>query len=323
MNILRVPPYPITISYDVPDPDSEYILVIDNLVTGEETEVNLTSDANSKIEYELDGDFLRYDQFYPLTVYTDILGERADIVVQDNLDISRPYVKPSTLGTTATEIAKYTEYEGLARMIIDSLTDGFYYTKAVLETNGSGTDFFPLWNTSYRILKVYENTVLVWDSSEETPALGDFNYLLTKDKTSIIKDPVNEVVGPVVRQEGGPVGVGLANSDSFSIYETDDGYGFVPVKFIPTFPEHWNYLVYLETGYPVVPADIQDATRMLINDMECGKLEYYKRYITNYSTDQYRVQMDKSVLEGTGNILVDKIIEKYTYKEKFRKPGVL
>jgi hypothetical protein len=55
MNILRVPPYPITISYDVPDPDSEYILVIDNLVTGEETEVNLTSDANSKIEYELDG----------------------------------------------------------------------------------------------------------------------------------------------------------------------------------------------------------------------------------------------------------------------------
>jgi hypothetical protein len=193
----------------------------------------------------------------------------------------------------------------------------------VLESNGSGTDFMPLWNNTYKINKVFENSILVWDASEDPAALGDWNYLITKDKTSIIKDPVVEVVGPVVRQEGGPVGVGLANSDSFSIYETDDGYGFVPVKFIPTFPDHWNYLMFLQTGYPVVPSDIQDATKMLINDMECGKLEYYKRMIVSYSTDQYRIQVDKSLFEGTGNLLVDKILEKYSYREKFRRPGVL
>lgn len=323
MNVLRLPPYPITISYDVPDPDSEYILVIENLVTGEEIEENITSDSNSKIEYELTGDFVRYDQSYPLTIYIDIDGERSDIVVQDNLDITRPYVKVSTLSNNATEVAKYAEYEGLARAIIDAHTDGFYYLHSVIETNGSGTDFFALWNTTYKILKVYENSVLVWDSSQDPKALGDFNYLLTKDKTSVIKDPVNEVVGPIVRQEGEPVGVGLANSDSFNLYETDDGYGFVPVKYMPTFPSHWNYLMFVETGYPVVPADIQEATRLLMSDIECGKLEYYKRYIASYSTDQYRFQMDKAAFEGTGNLLVDRILEKYLYKEKFRKPGVL
>jgi hypothetical protein len=323
MNVLRLPPYPLTITYDVPDADTDYILVIENLVTGEETEVNVTSDVSSKIEYQLDGDFIKYDQSYPLTVYIDIDGERADIVIQDNLDITRPYVKPSSLGTTASEIAKYTEYEGIARMIIDSLTDGFYYNHAVLETNGSGSDFLPLWNSTYKILKVYENNQLVWDIEEDPSALGDWNYLITKDRTAVIKDPVTEVVGPVVRNDGGSFGLGLANSDSVSLYETDSGYGFVPVKFITTFPDHWNYLLFLESGYPVVPYDIQDATKMLINDMDCGKLEYYKRYITNYSTDQYRIQIDKAAFEGTGNILVDKILEKYVYKERMRKPGVL
>lgn len=323
MNVLRLPPYPITITYDVPEASTDYILVIEDLVNGTETEVNVVSDANSQIEYDLDDDFVKYDQSYPLTIYVDTDGERAEIVVQDNLDIARPYVKPASLGTTASEIAKYTEYEGIARMIIDSLTDGFYYNRSILEVNGSGSDFLPLWNPTYKILKVYENNQLVWDITQDPSALSDWNYLITKDKTSIIKDPINDVVGPVVRNDGGSFGVGLANSDSVALYETDSGYGFVPVKFITTFPNHWNYLMILETGYPVVPVDIQDATKMLINDMECGKLEYYKRYITSYSTDQYRIQIDKSSFEGTGNMLVDKIIDKYLHKERMRKPGVL
>jgi hypothetical protein len=77
----------------------------------------------------------------------------------------------------------------------------------------------------------------------------------------------------------------------------------------------------LETGYKVVPYDIQDATLMLIDDIKCGKLDYYKRYIKNYSTDQFKIEYDKRLIDGTGNILVDKILEKY--KENIIRPGVL
>ena len=60
---------------------------------------------------------------------------------------------------------------------------------------------------------------------------------------------------------------------------------------------------------------------MLIDDLKCGKLDYYKRSIVNYSTDQYRIQIEKSALNGTGNILVDKILDKYI--NTTINPGVL
>jgi hypothetical protein len=87
------------------------------------------------------------------------------------------------------------------------------------------------------------------------------------------------------------------------------------------FPEGADYIMLLETGYKVVPYDIQDATLMLIDDIKCGKLDYYKRYIKNYSTDQFKIEYDKRLIDGTGNILVDKILEKY--KENIIRPGVL
>ena len=61
--------------------------------------------------------------------------------------------------------------------------------------------------------------------------------------------------------------------------------------------------------------------KMLINDIACGKLEYFKRYITDYSTDQFKIKVDSAALSGTGNILVDKILDKYITDVK--KPGIL
>ena len=59
------------------------------------------------------------------------------------------------------------------------------------------------------------------------------------------------------------------------------------------FSEGTDYIILLETGYKVVPIDIQDATKLLVEDIRCGKLDYYKRYIKNYSTDQFKIQYAK------------------------------
>ena len=325
MQILRKPPYPLSVSYTVPEASTEYILVIEDLLEQTETEIVLQSNSSSVLTYALTEEFTKYDKSYPVTIYesltvSGVQDVRGDIVVEDNLDITRPYVDPTTLGTTPTEIAEYTDHENLARAIIDSVTGGFYYKRSYLEVVGQGTDYIPLWDKTHKILTVHENAELVYDSSETPAALTTYNYLITKDKTAITKDPV-ETVDALNRAERKPARIPLGYSDSISLFDTEDSGNVQTVSGGVAFAEGADYIVLLETGYKVVPYDIQDATKMLINDIKCGKLDYYKRYVKSYSTEQFKIQYDERLLDGTGNILVDKILNKYI--NNIVKPGIL
>ena len=322
MNILRLPPYPLSISYKVSFPSADHMLVIKDsdrdIVRIEEV---VTSSAASVITFQLPEYFSKYDESYHLEIYEYPESEIGDLVVEDNLNIERPYIDPSTLGTTASEIKEYEGYESLARAIIDSVTGGFYYETSYVETVGQGTDYMPLWEKAYKVLKVYENAELVYDvDNTNGPALGDWNYLITKDKSAITKDPV-AAVDAMNRAERKPARMALAASDSIFMFDTEDSGNTMTVQPGVVFGQGVDYIFLLETGYRVVPIDIQDAASMLINDIKCGKLDYYKRYVTNYSTDQYRLQFDKGLFEGTGNLLVDKILDKYV--TNIGKPGVL
>ena len=180
MQILRKPPYPLSVSYTVPEASTEYILVIEDLLEQTETEIVLQSNSSSVLTYALTEEFTKYDKSYPVTIYesltvSGVQDVRGDIVVEDNLDITRPYVDPATLGTTPTEIAEYTDHENLARAIIDSVTGGFYYKRSYLEVVGQGTDYIPLWDKTHKILTVHENAELVYDSSETPAALTTYN----------------------------------------------------------------------------------------------------------------------------------------------------
>ena len=328
MQILRLPPYPLSVTYTVPDANADYIIVIENVSELTEIEETIESNATKKITYSLDDDFVKYDKSYALTIYEDAGSSganivRGDIVVQDNLEIMRPYVDPTSLATsgTATDIALYTGYENLARAIIDAAVGGFYYDRTYLEVVGQGNDYLPLWKKTHKILKVYENAQLVYDvDNADGPELLDYTFLITKDKTAITKDPM-EAVDSINRAERRYSRIPLGHSDSISMFDTEDSGNTQTVVPGVAFPEGADYIMLLETGYKVVPYDIQDAALMLIDDIKCGKLDYYKRYIKNYSTDQFKIEYDKRMIEGTGNILVDKILEKY--KENIIRPGVL
>jgi hypothetical protein len=328
MQILRLPPYPLSVTYTVPDANADYILVIENVAELTEIEESVSSNASKQITYSLGDDFVKYDKSYALTIYEDggSSGEtlvRGDVVVQDNLEIMRPYVDPILLATsaTATDIALYRGYENLARAIIDAATGGFYYDRTYLEVVGQGNDYLPLWKKTHKILKVYENAQLVYDiDNVDGPELVEYTFLITKDKTAITKDPL-EAVDAVNRAERRYARIPLGVSDSISMFDTEDSGNTQTVVPGVAFSEGADYILLLETGYKVVPYDIQDATLMLIDDIKCGKLDYYKRYIKNYSTDQFKIEYDKRLIDGTGNILVDKILEKY--KENIIRPGVL
>ena len=307
MQVLRLPPYPISITYDVPNAYANYLIVIES-PDFTEIEDEVTSNGSKKVSYVLDNDYVKYDGSYTLTIYEDE-STGGDIVVQDSLEIYRPYANQNDLATTATEIAEYKKQEFLARSIIDAvLEEGFYYKKKTTEHVGLGTDYVPLNYRSHKVLKVYQDNILWYNSSLATPAIFGVTYKLSDNGTAIIKDVPGEEYN---RSEQAPLFLPTAQSDWLG-----------PIGYGNSFDKQSDFTFVLETGYKVVPLDIKEATLMLMDDISTGKLDYYKRYVTTYNTDQFKLQFNKSILDGTGNLLVDKILSKYISDSRV-KIGVL
>lgn len=257
--------------------------------------VQVTTTSASKITISVP---LKYDADYKVQVYnTHAAVSAANLIFEDVYEVRRPYVDPNTKGTTATEIASYATDEQLARAIIDSIVDdGFYYMKKDINAVGNGSDFIPIWDNVKIINAVYENNVLVTSKTFE----------LTKDGSAITQT----YTGELNRSESAPVLLPASSSDYTELI-----YGYTG------FPREYDYRINADIGYVNVPSDIKRATELLIEDISCGRLDYYKRYIGSYNTDQFRIQFDKAVFQGTGNILVDKILEKY--KKPVTRPGML
>lgn len=281
MEILRVPPYDLHVDVKVESPSTSHTYYVEDLVdhsipfSGE-----ILSTSNSTVTVDLPHEF---DGSY----YINAEGH------EEYVDVVRPYVDPTTKGTTSSEIAAYAKQEEIARAIIDSvIPEGFYYKKYVLQTTGLGSDYIPLWVDAKKILKVYENNVLVYD----VDSTSDMVYEITTDSTAITKS----YVGQLNRLESAPNTLPAASSDVI-------GSGSVS----GVFPKTYDYTFILAVGYKNVPSDITRATEMIIDDIACGKLDYYTRYVAAYDTDQFKLKFDKQVFEGTGNIIVDKILSKY------------
>jgi hypothetical protein len=305
MEILRVPPYPITTTWNLPDANYDYIVYVEDLVDHSIEETTITSSNTGVVIYTLPITKVQYDRTFLIRFYD---AEHEHIISESNLDIVRPYVNPADLATTgtATEIAEYKKFELIARSIIDTYTGiGFYNHKSILQTNGSGSDYLPVWRDANRVLKVYENDVLVFDIDGD-PENNVYEYKVTLDNSAIYRVEVD----PANRISGSPINLPTSRGD---LAWGNLRYG--------AFNANYNYLFVLDEGFRAIPADIEKATIMLIDDLKCGRLDYYQKYVTSYNTDQFRIQFDKKMLEGTGNLLVDKILDKYM--KSITKVGVL
>lgn len=303
MEVLRLPPYPIETKWDVPLANTSYTLYIEDLVDHSIETQEVMSDSSSQVTYWITQETATFDR----KLLFKVLDNSEFIVLDSNLDVSRPYIDYRTLGTTASEIQEYKILEMVARSLIDNIvTDGFYNNKHIIESSGSGSDYYPVWEDTNKVLKVYENNILVYDVNAEDPATNKFNYIISPDNSSIIRVENNEYN----RSQSAPIELPGAYGDLGAA-----GY------FDVAFPKSWDYIFVVDKGYKAIPPEIEYATKLLIEDLKCGKLDYYKRFMINYSTDQYRVQFDKSMLSGSGNLIVDKILDNYV--KAMGKPGVL
>jgi hypothetical protein len=298
MEILRVPPYAdISVNFVVPAGITSSTItanITDMADLSVSTLTFLNKVAGNILNISLPGN---YDSSYRVEIIKN-LGAVGEATLQDETyEIVRPYIDPSTKATTASDIAAYALNEEIARAIIDSIIpEGFYYKKKVLHFEGTGADYLPIWDDVKKVLAVHENNKLVEDRE----------YEVSSDKTAIIEKSFDNIN----RAESAPLVLPAAASDYLDPQFIYRGFGI-----------GWDYLITVEYGYTAVPSDIVRATEMLVHDLECGKLDYYKRFISSYNTDQYRIQFDKGLFEGTGNIIVDKILSKYA--KSITKIGVL
>jgi len=303
MEVLRVPPYPLSTTWTLPIPNYEYIVYVEDLVDHSVTETNLFSDANGKLVYEIPLAQVQYDRKFLIKFYDT---EHIHTLYEENLDIVRPYVDPNKLGTTASEIEEYKTLEMVARSLIDTVVvNGFYNSKHIVQRNGDGSDYFAIWEDINRVLKVYENNVLIYDI--DTPETNVFDFKTTFDSSAVER----VIDGQYNRLEQGTQQYPKDFGDLANIFGTS----------AVGFPKGWDYTFVLDIGYRALPPDVEYATKLLIEDLKCGKLDYYTRYVTSYNSDQYRIQFDKSIFSGTGNMIVDKILDKYVVT--IAKPGLI
>lgn len=302
MEVLRVPPYPITTTWNLPDANYDYIVYVEDLVDHSIEETTITSDSNGVVIYTLPVVKVQFDRQFLIRFYD---AEHEHIIYESNLDVIRPYTNPVELGETASEIKEYKKWELIARAIIDSYTQiGFYNHKSILQVQGNGLDYMPVWRDANRVLKVYENNVLIYDI--DTPDENVFDYKVTLDNSAIVKVFTGQTDIISTQRPQLPISRGDYVYDSRN-------YG--------TFVKGADYLFVLDEGFRAIPPDVEKAAIMLIDDLKCGRLDYYQKYVTNYNTDQYRIQFDKKMLEGTGNLIVDKILDKYM--KSITKVGIL
>jgi hypothetical protein len=380
MEVLRVPPYPITTKWDVPAANTAYSVYVEDLVDHSYETTTLTSDSDKQISYILPRSKVQYDRDFLFKV-TDSSGE---IVVDDNLSVYRPYVNPNNLGTTVDEIAEYKKWEIVARSLMDNYlnsTADFYNHKLVIVKEGQGGDYFPIWHNVNKVLKVYENNVLVYNAEDvaitiatQTPTVSSGTVTLTTSSAHgfEIGDVVTISAVVPTGYRGTFVVTAVPTTTSFSFANSTTGnittagsviriweyeyktlldnsaiarveangtynrYESTPLR-LPAasgdlglysgggsyvaFAEGSDFTFILDAGYKTIPPDIERAATILVEELKCGTNDYYKRFVSEYSTDQFDIKFAPQFLEGTGNMLVDKILN--NYKGSQFKPAIL
>jgi hypothetical protein len=378
MEVLRVPPYPITVKFDVPSANTAYSIYVEDLVDHSFETSTLTSNSSKQISYVLPKSKVQFDRDF-LFKATDSSGE---VVVEDNLSVYRPYVNPNTLATTAADIVEYKKWEIIARSIMDQylIYSDFYNHKLVIVKEGQGGDYFPIWHPVNRVLKVYENNVLVYNGEDvaitlntQTPTIssgkvtlttpiahgfevGDVvtistvvptgyrgMFVVTAVPTTTTFSFANSTTGNITTAgtvlrtweyeyktllDGSAIARGEANgtynrsqSTPLRLPAPSGDLSGYPGGALVAFPEGYDYTFILDAGYKTIPPDVERAAQILVEELKCGSNDYYKRFVTQYKTDQFDIKFAPQFLEGTGNMLVDKILN--NYKGSTFKPAIL
>jgi hypothetical protein len=117
MELLRLPPYDdLTLSFTVPEwytQETTFFITVTRLSDLSATVIEESGQDGDVFSYTIP---YEHDDSFRVEFRSEV-PQHAHLY-DDTIELVRPYVAPSTLGTTASEIAEYTKYEEIARAII-------------------------------------------------------------------------------------------------------------------------------------------------------------------------------------------------------------
>ena len=259
---------------------TNYILELDDLITGTAYSASATSNASGIVSFSMPSHYLTYTG----SLSASVKDTGGDIKVITNIDVIRPYSTPSELASALSiKTSEATEYERLARYIIDAHTGGFTYMRKEKEFIGDGSDQLLIDEPIQTLYKLYENGELMYDASSNT---NEADYKINRQLNAIVLDI----------PEGNRVNYPKVWRDRFLDIDFFDGY---------------EYVVDADYGWKVIPQDIQDASALLVQDIVGDNLKYVNKYIESFDNDDFKIKFVKNWTATTGNLVVDRILEKY------------
>ena len=274
---------------------TNYLIELNDLITGEEYSASASSLPSGTVVFALPEYFTPYTAKLAASV-KELQSE--DLVKMFNIDIVRPYADISSMASILKiSTAKATEYERLARYIIDAYTGGFDYLRKKKEFTGTASDELLIDEVlTGKIYSILENNEPFF---ERDPNVFDKNqeYVYKKQLSAIVYN----------KSEGN-------NRAEYTVVWRDR---YLDIEFADGF----EYLVDAEFGWKVIPQDIQEATELLVQDIVEDNLKYINKYIESFDNDDFKITFSKGYAkDSTGNRIVDRILERY---QKPILPGVL
>lgn len=264
--------------------DEDYITASAiNLIDGTEfTELDVYQGTGGKTAVLLPDIFNTYD----LDGYITILDDSDNIVFESGFSSVMPYCD---IAETALELGitedQALDYERLARYIINSKTGGFRFVYKQKEVLGMGTDRLLVDERIHKLFKLFQNEELIYDLDSET---NEWEYFLNVTKTAILRETEENDENRIHYKK--------VWRDRYSGTE---------------FPEDFDYIVEGEFGYYVIPYDVVEACKLLMNDIACGNNRYLNKYMESIKLDGFDFKYFAEALFGTGNLIVDNILAKY------------
>lgn len=265
-----------------------YKIELDDLITSQSYSASANSNGSGVVVFSIPEHYLTYTGSLVATVK----DPQNDIVNITNIEIVRPYCNIDTTGLklygktstlTTTERNNIVEYERLARYIIDSHTDGFNYIRKEKEFIGTGTDELLIDEKIHNLYKIYENGELMYDASSEN---NEADYMINRQLNAIVLD------------------IPESNRINYKKVWRDR---FLDVDFF----EGYEYIVDADYGWKVIPQDIQEACELLVQDIFKDNIKYINRYIESFDNDDFKIKFAKNWTATTGNLIVDRILERY------------
>ena len=265
-----------------------YTIVYDDLITGTSYSASAVANGSGVVAFPIPSHYLTYTG----SLAASVKNSGGTTVNMTNIDVIRPYcnideVAKKLLGVNSLSTKQsndFKEYERLARYIIDSHTNGFSYIRKTKELIGNGTDELLLDETIHSLYKVYENEQLMYDSTIEN---NEVEYKINRQLNAIVVD---------IPEGTNRINYAKQWRDRFLDIDFFDGY---------------EYLIDGDYGWRVIPQDIKEACELLIQDIFKDNIKYINRYIESFDNDDFKIKFVKNWTATTGNLVVDRILEKY------------